>query len=145
MTTNAAKSVRRNITCDTDWRGAHHRERFLDLPHGNRSLFTGNHNSRANSQRGNLANRANHTKRLLATILAAAYAFSQGELMVIYVMMAIGAVICGLEFIETLVHSIGHPAAYATPENDWANLFISHLPKWLIIHSDASRQGLLYR
>ena len=64
------------------------------------------------------------------------YAFSQGELMVIYVMMAIGAVICGLEFIETLVHIIGHPAAYATPENDWANLFISHLPKWLILHSE---------
>ena len=64
------------------------------------------------------------------------HAFSQGELMVIYVMMAIGAVICGLEFIETLVHSIGHPVAYATPENDWANLFISHLPKWLIIHSE---------
>ena len=64
------------------------------------------------------------------------HAFSQGELMVIYVMMAIGAVICGLEFIETLVHSIGHPVAYATSENDWASLFISHLPKWLIIHSE---------
>ena len=65
------------------------------------------------------------------------HAFSQGELMVIYVMMAIGAAICGLEFIETLVHSIGHPVAYATPENDWANLFISSLPKWLIIHSES--------
>lgn len=64
------------------------------------------------------------------------HTFSQGELMVIYVMMAIGAVICGLEFIETLVHSIGHPVAYATPENDWANLLLPHLPKWLIIHSE---------
>ena len=64
-------------------------------------------------------------------------AFSRGELLVIYTMMAVGAAITGLETIETLLHILGHARAFATPENDAVNQLLPYLPSWLVFKDEA--------
>ena len=40
-----------------------------------------------------------------------------------------------------LFTSLGHPAWFATPENEWHSLFFSFLPKWLVVEDRQSLTG----
>lgn len=57
--------------------------------------------------------------------------FGRGELLVIYAMVVSASALIGIDYMLTLVATIAHPAAFATPENSWASTFFPHLPGWL--------------
>jgi hypothetical protein len=55
------------------------------------------------------------------------WALSQGELLVIYAMLAIASAVCGLDQIQTMVPVVAHPVWHATPENHWQTLFLEKI------------------
>ncbi len=60
-------------------------------------------------------------------------AFSQSELLTIYAMLCQASVFAGRDMLQVLVPIMGNGFWYATPENEWAQLFHQHLPKWLVV------------
>jgi len=60
-------------------------------------------------------------------------ALHQGELLVIYVMLSVASATAGHSTLEILIPILGHAFWFATPENDWSNLFWRHIPKWLSV------------
>lgn len=69
---------------------------------------------------------------LLARFLPQA-TFNQGELLTIYIMLAVGLALNGCDVLQTLVHLLGTGFWYSTAENEWAELFHNVLPKWLVV------------
>ena len=55
-------------------------------------------------------------------------ALSQGELLVIYVMLSVASTTAGHSMMEILVSTLGHAFWFATPENDWKDLFWRYIP-----------------
>jgi len=60
-------------------------------------------------------------------------ALSRGELLTIYVMLCVATALSGYDMMQCLVSLIGTPIWYATPENEWHELFERYLPDWLVI------------
>lgn len=67
--------------------------------------------------------------------------FKPGELVVIYTMLSIGCAIAGHSMMEILPPMLGHPFWFATPENDWKNLFWQYLPRWLSVNDQNALRG----
>jgi len=59
------------------------------------------------------------------------FALKQGELLTIYVMLSISSAIAGHDMMQTVVPTIPTGFWFATPENEWKELFWSYLPRWL--------------
>jgi len=55
-------------------------------------------------------------------------AFSQSELIIIYTMLVTSTSLSGYDMMQCLVSLIGNGSWYATPENEWSELFGRHLP-----------------
>ena len=68
-------------------------------------------------------------------------ALKQGELLTIYVMLCLGSSIAGNNFLLNLVLTLGFPFWYATPENEWSQLFFRFVPDWLAIKDRAVLRG----
>ncbi|MBD3181745.1 hypothetical protein GF312_05600 [Candidatus Poribacteria bacterium] len=66
---------------------------------------------------------------------------SQGELSVIYVMICISSTIGGHGFMQVLIPIISHPFWFATPENEWSELFLNHMPDWLVVSDNQALKG----
>ena len=62
---------------------------------------------------------------------------SGAELLTLYVILCIVSSLCSHDMMEILVTILGHPFRFATPENEWAQLFWKELPTWLTVQ-DAS-------
>jgi len=60
-------------------------------------------------------------------------AFRQGELLTIYIMLCSATALNGYDMMQCLVSLIGTGTWYATPENEWIELFTHYLPNWLVI------------
>ena len=60
-------------------------------------------------------------------------AFQQGELLTIYVMLAIASSLAGHDVLRVLIPMIPYAFWYATPENDWADLFHRYIPDWIAV------------
>ena len=60
-------------------------------------------------------------------------ALSQGELLVVYVMLSVASATAGHSMMEILVSTLGHAFWFATPENDWKDLFWRYIPRWLAV------------
>ncbi|HIE27192.1 TPA: hypothetical protein EYP66_07895 [Candidatus Poribacteria bacterium] len=60
-------------------------------------------------------------------------AFHQGELLTIYIMLCAATALNGYDMMQCLVSLIGTGTWYATPENEWTELFGHYLPNWLVI------------
>ena len=60
-----------------------------------------------------------------------------GELLTIYVMLAIGSVVCGHDSLEILVPMITHWKRGATPESGWAKSFHDVLPRFVLLEDEA--------
>ncbi len=58
---------------------------------------------------------------------------SNGELLMIYVMVTMGSAMAGHGLMQLLIPIMGHAFWYATPENDWAETFHRYLPTWLTV------------
>ncbi len=61
------------------------------------------------------------------------FAFSQGELITMYVMVNIGSALVGHDSLQILVSLMPYTARFATPENKWNHLFADRLPEWLVV------------
>ena len=64
------------------------------------------------------------------------WAFQPSELLVAYLMMCIASSICSHNMMEILVTSMGHAFWFATPENEWAELILPYLPRWLTVSDE---------
>ncbi|MDQ1328136.1 MAG: hypothetical protein QG641_1421 [Candidatus Poribacteria bacterium] len=58
---------------------------------------------------------------------------SNSEILIIYVMINMSSGMAAHGFMQLLLPIMGHAFWYATPENDWVNLFHRYLPTWLTI------------
>ena len=65
----------------------------------------------------------------------------QGELLTIYIMVAISCTFAGHDTMQNMFGSIAHPFRFATEENEWQTLFFRYLPSWLTISDPQSLQG----
>ena len=61
-------------------------------------------------------------------------AFTPGELLLIYIMVTMVSTISGHAMMAILMGTLAHPFWFATPENEWAQLFLHHIPEWLTVH-----------
>ena len=66
---------------------------------------------------------------------------SQSELIVIYIMLSLASGIAGHDMLEILVPMLGHAYWFATPENEWAELFHRYLPGWLTVNNESALDG----
>ncbi len=60
-------------------------------------------------------------------------ALQPGELLVIYVMLAVATAIAGQDFMQLLPATVVHPFWFASPENEWESLFWRYIPSWLSV------------
>ena len=58
-------------------------------------------------------------------------ALTSGELVVVFAMMAVGTVIPTMGLTAYWLSTIAAPFYYAAPENQWAEIVLPHIPKWL--------------
>ena len=68
--------------------------------------------------------------------LRQSWAFTAPELVVIFSLLLISSTIPGKAFVDYFLGVLASPYYYATPENQWLEVFSQHLPKWLVINND---------
>jgi len=78
--------------------------------------------------------------RLLRAV-APRYVLTQAELVVIYVMLAMGTAVSGQNTMQGLVSNLGHVAWFASPENRWATSLLPHFPDWLVVKDRWALRG----
>ena len=81
---------------------------------------------------------------LLLRRLNRVFALNRAELLVIYSCISIGAGLAGVDRFLVLMPLISHAQWFATPENDWINLFHLHTPEWLVINNKRVLEGYYY-
>ncbi len=67
---------------------------------------------------------------------------TQGELLVIYIMLVTSMTLAGKDTLPNMFGAIVHPFRFATPENEWENLFFRYIPKWLTVTDKVALDGL---
>ena len=68
-------------------------------------------------------------------------ALSVGELLVVYVMLSCSTALTSNHIMKELIPIIGHPFWFATPENEWRELFFRYIPQWLTIEDKNILKG----
>ncbi|MFC1719336.1 DUF6785 family protein [Candidatus Poribacteria bacterium] len=58
-------------------------------------------------------------------------AMNQGEIAIIYAMLCASTAIVAHDFMRVMGPMLTHGFQYATPENEWKELFWDHIPRWL--------------
>ncbi|MBD3182611.1 hypothetical protein GF312_09985 [Candidatus Poribacteria bacterium] len=61
------------------------------------------------------------------------YALTEAELIALYAMLTLGASISGRDMLQILIPVMGWAFWFATPENEWQQLFHRFLPRWLTV------------
>ena len=69
------------------------------------------------------------------------FALVQSELVIVYLMLSIASGVTGHDMLEILVPMLGHAFRFATPENEWQQLFVQFLPTWLTVSDPSLLQG----
>jgi hypothetical protein len=69
------------------------------------------------------------------------WALTQGELLVTYVLVALGSTVAAHDMLQMLVPTMPHAYWFATPENKWENLIHPHLPRWLVVSDAHATEG----
>jgi len=72
---------------------------------------------------------------LAAKRLSKQFALTQGEILTVYVILCMSSAIAGVDMVGMLVTLLGHPFWFATPENEWQNLFVKYIPRWFAVDS----------
>ncbi len=70
------------------------------------------------------------------------HALSQQELLTVYILLSIGSSMSGHDMIQVLAPMVGHAFRFATPENEWNELFWRYLPQGLTINDTKTLEGL---
>ena len=60
-------------------------------------------------------------------------ALKNSEIAIVYVMVSVSTALAGHDIIRQLVPLMANPFWFATPENEWEELFFRHLPDWLTV------------
>ena len=64
----------------------------------------------------------------------------QNEILIIYIMLSATLAFTAHDNMVCLMGVLAHGFWFATPENDWANLFHNYLPRWLVVdNANAAR------
>ncbi|RLE68838.1 MAG: hypothetical protein DRJ43_04890 [Thermoprotei archaeon] len=58
---------------------------------------------------------------------------SEGELLSVYMAVVMASSVASHDLIQILVPSLPHMFWYATPENEWKELFFGYIPRWLTV------------
>ena len=66
------------------------------------------------------------------------FAFRQGELLTVFAMLSLSSAIAGHDMMQTVIPTISDGFWFATPENEWKQLFWRHIPAWLTSNDEAS-------
>lgn len=61
------------------------------------------------------------------------YALSPGELLTIYIILCIATSLLGWDLMQILVPVMSYGFWFATPENEWQELFWDYFPGWLVV------------
>jgi hypothetical protein len=69
------------------------------------------------------------------------WAFSQGELLLVYAMLCIGSCMAGHDFTQILVPNLSWPFYHNTPGNGYQSLFGRYLPTWAMVGDNDATRG----
>jgi len=61
------------------------------------------------------------------------FALTQGELLIIYIMLSLVTAIGGFDRLQQYIVLLGQIYWFNTPENEWQAIFSPYLPKWLSV------------
>ena len=78
---------------------------------------------------------------LLSKKIAPILVLSRGEMLVVYIMLNLASGLAGHDTLQVLVPILGHPFWFATPENEWKNLFFQYIPSWLSVSDKSVLRG----
>ena len=78
------------------------------------------------------------TAHLILGLLRRSWAFSRGELVTIFIMMAVATAIPTRGVVGMLLPMITGTFYYATPENQWTDLIHPFLSDWMVVHDPAT-------
>lgn len=78
------------------------------------------------------------TMHLALGLLRRTWAFSRGELVTIFIMMAVATAVPTRGVVGMLLPMITGTFYYATPENQWADLIHPFLSEWMVVHDAAT-------
>ncbi len=78
---------------------------------------------------------------LLIKKISPKQAFTYSELIVIYVMLSISSANANWNMFAAVIPSIGHAFWFSSPENEWQDLILPHLPNWLTISDKSVLRG----
>ena len=59
------------------------------------------------------------------------FSLKSGEMATVYIMLSIGTSLFGHDLIRQLIPMMTNPFWFATPENEWEDLFFRYIPRWL--------------
>ena len=74
-------------------------------------------------------------------IVVPRYALRPAEFVTVYTMLSLATAVGGFDTIQVLIQVLGHPFWFATPENEWRQLFWHHLPRWLTVDDMVVLEG----
>ena len=66
---------------------------------------------------------------------------SQQELLTVHFMLCIVSCLCSWDMLQILMPIMSYPFRFATPENDWRNLFWRSIPEWLTVSDEKTLLG----
>ncbi len=67
--------------------------------------------------------------------------FSSAELLAIYVMITVASTISGATMMTSLMGTLAHPFWFASPENEWQQLFWKYIPSWFTVSDTEIMKG----
>ncbi|MBI1925802.1 hypothetical protein HYR99_16330 [Candidatus Poribacteria bacterium] len=67
--------------------------------------------------------------------------FTQAELATTYIMVSVATALAGHDIVRQLVPMMANAFWYATPENEWDELFFRFIPRWLTVDDRRILQG----
>ncbi|MBD3181889.1 hypothetical protein GF312_06335 [Candidatus Poribacteria bacterium] len=68
-------------------------------------------------------------------------ALNQAELLIIYIMLVVSMTFAGHDTFQNLFGQISHAYWFATPENEWEQLFFRYIPSWLTVSDKSVLDG----
>ncbi len=75
------------------------------------------------------------------TVVRPRWAFSTGELLTVYIMLAISCTVATHDFVINLMSTMGWGAWFATPENKWEDIIFPYTPRWPLMWDRSVLRG----
>ena len=78
---------------------------------------------------------------LLLRRLRRSWALTQGELVVVYMLVCLASSMCGHDMLQLLVPALAHVARFTSLENHWETVLQPHQARWLTVTDPAALKG----